>query len=197
MVNLIINLILDILFGMIPEVLFFTMYLTYTKNIKENKGKLFVLISALYFILILLIPYKLIFYIIFIFGVYGILKILYKNKADKIDIFMFAFGTAYVSIVAYLCFIFFDKQLNNYILMYLIDRVCLAIPFLFKKYFNIVYLKYRNLWNRKKINEYNEKERRPKAITLRNISVVAINLIIIFMNYYFILMIEFYEGRMI
>lgn len=197
MVDLVVKLIMDILFGMIPEVLFFTMYLIYTKNIKENKGKLFALISILYFILILLIPYKLVFYIIFIFGVYGILKILYKNKADKIDIFMFAFGTAYISIISYICLIFLDNQLNNYILLYLIDRAMLAIPFLFRKSFNKIYLKYRSFWNRRKRNEYNENEKRPRAITLRNISVIAINLIIIFMNYYFILMIEFYEGRMI
>ena len=183
--------IVSILLGMLPEVLFFTMYLIYTKNITEKKVKLFVLISILYIFLILLIPYKLVFYIIFIFGVYGILKLLYKEKVDKIDIFMFAFGTAYVSIIAYLCFIFFDKKLNNYIIFYLVDRIILLLPFIFRKYFNKIYLKYRNLWNRRKSIEENNDQKRPKAITLRNISVIAINLIIIFMNYYFILMIEF------
>ena len=40
----------SILFGLIPEVLYFTLFITYTKNIKEKRIKLILLISIAYFL---------------------------------------------------------------------------------------------------------------------------------------------------
>lgn len=186
----------SIVLGMLPEILYFTFFIIYTKNIKEKRFKLLGLIALIYFLIIFLVPYKIIFYTIFIFLLYGILKLLYKEREDKIDIFVIAFATGYLSVASYFCFNFFNKDLSNYNMLYVVNRILLFLPFIFRKDFNKIYLKYRMFWNRDEGKDINKNiKKRPRAISLRNMSLIAINSIIIFMNYYFILMFEFIEGR--
>ncbi len=171
---------LSILLGLIPEVLYFTLFITYTKNIKEKRLKLFLLLSVIYFLCMLIQMYKLAYYISFIVLFYIILKLLYKQKTQIIDIFVIAFAFFYVSMISYIFFLIILKNdMNNYYLFYVLDRILLFIPFIFKNKLNIIYKNYCRLWNR------NDKEKRPiKSITLRNISLIGINFIIIFMNIY-------------
>ena len=84
-----------IILGLLPEVLYFTLFITYTKNIKEKRIKLFLLIGVAYFGCMLIQQYKTIYYILFIALVYIILKILYKSKTQIIDIFVFSLSTIY------------------------------------------------------------------------------------------------------
>lgn len=177
---------ISILFGLIPEVLYFTLFITYTKNIKEKRIKLFLLISIAYFLCMLIIQYEIIYYILFIVCVYAILKILYKDKTQIIDIFVFSLSTIYLTLLSYLGFIFFNDDLSNYYTLYIIARILLFVPFIFKSKFNTLYKRYCKLWNR------NDKEKRPiKSITLRNISLIIVNIVIFFMNIYAISIIKF------
>ena len=161
---------ISILFGLIPEVLYFTLFITYTKNIKEKRIKLFLLIGVAYFGCMLIQQYKTIYYILFIALVYIILKILYKSKTQIIDIFVFSLSTIYLTLLATVSLMLFTDNLSNYYILYIIARILLFIPFIFKNRFNIIYQKYCRLWNR------NDKEKRPiKSITLRNVSLIIIN----------------------
>lgn len=176
--------VVSILFGLIPEVLYFTLFLIYTKNIKEKRIKLFIAISIAYFACLLIQRFKLMYYLAFVVLTYIILKLLYKNKTQITDIFVFSISTFYLTIISYICFLFLKDDKSNYYLFYLLDRIIMFIPFIFKNKFNILYKKYYRLWNR------NDKENRPiKSITLRNISLIVINFIIVFMNIYMTLII--------
>lgn len=176
----------SILFGLIPEVLYFTLFITYTKNIKEKRIKLFLLMSVVYVLCIMINQYKTIYYISFIVLVYCILKLLYRQKTQIIDIFVFSISTIYLTLTSYLGFIFFKQDLSNYYMLYIVARILLFLPFAFKSKFNILYQKYCKLWNR------NDKEKRPiKSITLRNISLIIVNIVIFFMNIYAISIIKF------
>ena len=168
---------ISILFGLIPEVLYFTLFITYTKNIKEKRIKLFLLIGVAYFGCMLIQQYKTIYYILFIALVYIILKILYKSKTQIIDIFVFSLSTIYLTLLATVSLMLFTDNLSNYYILYIIARILLFIPFIFKNRFNIIYQKYCRLWNR------NDKEKRPiKSITLRNVSLIIINVTIFIIN---------------
>lgn len=172
--------------GLIPEVLYFTMFLIFTKNIKEKKIRLFLFMSIIYFICMLVQQYQIIYYVLFIGLVYLLLKILYKDKTQIIDLFVISLSSIYLTILSYICFIFLNKDLSNYYFLYILDRIFLIIPFIFRNKFNILYKKYCNLWNR------NDKIKRPiKSITLRNISLMIINFAIFFMNIYAISIINF------
>lgn len=164
---------IGIFLGLLPEVLYFTLFLIYTKNIKEKRIKLFLLMSFAYILCIMLNQYKILYYLSFIFIVYCILKFLYKDKTQIIDIFVFSLSTAYLSFTSLLCFKFVKEDFSNYYIWLSVNRLLLFIIFIFKNKFNTIYRKYCKLWNR------NDKENRPiKSITLRNISLIILNLFI-------------------
>lgn len=178
--------ILSVLLGLIPEVLFFTLFITYTKDIKEKRIKLFLLISIAYFICILIQEYQVLYYMLWGVCIYISCKILYKKKVQIIDIFVISFAYAWNLILSFIFMNFAKKDLSNYVLIYIIERIILFLPFMFKNKFNILYKKYCNLWNR------NDKEIRPiKSITLRNVSLILLNIFIFDMNIIFINILNF------
>lgn len=165
----------SILLGMIPEVLYFTLFLIYTKDLKDKKFRLFGLISIAYIINIILCDYNVIYNVIFIFLVYLILKLLYKKKTQIIDVFIIIYGSCYLTILSFL--VCFAYDIKTYWICYVIDKILLFSIFIFKKQFNKLYKKYCKYWNR------NDKVKKPiKSITLRNISLILMNSIIFIMN---------------
>lgn len=180
------RIILSIFLGLLPEVLYFTLFLIHTKNIKEKRIKLFLFVSLAYFLCMFIQQYKVIYYILFIALVYIILKILYKQKTQIIDIFVFSLSSIYMTLLASVSFVLLKEDLSNYYLLYIISRILLFVPFIFRKHFNILYKKYCKLWNR------NDKENRPiKSITLRNVSLIVINFTIFIINIVTISIINF------
>ena len=171
------TIILSIILGLIPEILYFTLFIIYTKNIKEKRIKLFFLLSLAYLVFILLNNYSIINYIIFIVLAYIILKLLYKKKTQIIDIFVFSIAFSYVCLISFITSRFINNNYIMYYIMMIINRILLFIPFIFKDKFNILYKKYCSLWNR----NYDKKQ--PiKSITLRNISLFTLNIFIFIMN---------------
>lgn len=174
---MIVNILLSILLGMIPEGLFFTLFLIYTKNLKDKRIKLFLLISLAYILCMFINRYKIIYYIFFIIFIYIILKYLYKNKTQIIDIFVISIIYLYLTLISVICFSFVKEELNNYWIAMIINRLMLIIPFIFKNKFNFWYKRYCGLWNR------NDKVKKPiKSITLRNISLIILNFLIFIIN---------------
>ena len=183
---MLLQIIISIFLGLIPEVLYFTLFITYTKNIKEKRIKLFLLISLAYILCMFIQRYKIFYYVLFIVLIYLIMKVLYRKKTQIIDIFVISIGSIYLTIISYLGFCFFNDDLSNYYLLMFIARIFLFLLFIFRKYFNIIYKKYCKLWNR------NDNKKRPiKSLTLRNISLITINIAIFLMNLYAISVINF------
>lgn len=176
----------SILFGLIPEVLYFTLFITYTKNIKEKRIKLFLLISIAYFLCMICQRFIIIYYVMLMTLIYFSMKILYKNKTQIIDIFVIGISYFWLAILSFVLMKFVNKDFSNYYIVLLIQKILLFIPFIFKNKFNILYKKYCRLWNR------NDKEKRPiKSITLRNLSLILLNSIIFFLNIIIINIINF------
>lgn len=168
---------ISLLLGMLPEVLFFTLFLVYTKDIKDKKIKLFISIMLVYILCIMINRFKTLYYVVFIFLIYLVLKLLYKKKTQIIDVFVFSLSTIYLSFVGYICSRFINDNYLVYYIMLIINRILLFVPFIFKKTFNKMYKTYCGLWNR------NDKIKRPiKSITLRNISLSVLNIFIFIMN---------------
>lgn len=172
-----INFIVSLFLGMIPETIYFTLFLIYTKNIKEKKLKLFILINIAYLLSIFIQEYKVVYYILFIVLIYLILKLLYKEKTQIIDIFVFSVAFIYVCLIGFITSRFINNNYVIYYVMFVINRILLFAIFLFKNKFNILYKKYCSLWNR----SYTEKKSM-KSITLRNLSLVILNSFIFLLN---------------
>lgn len=168
---------LTIFVGMLPEIIYFTKFMEYTKNIKEHRIKFFLLMTLAYILCILVSQYQALYYLIFIFLSYFVMKITYKNKVQIIDIFVISIALFYIFISSYICFLFVKEDMSNYYLISIINRITLFIPFIFKNEFNCLYNKYKSLWNR------NDNVKRPvKSITLRNISLIGLNIFIFLSN---------------
>lgn len=160
----------SILFGLIPEVLYLNLFIINIKELKDKKVILFILSSIIYFACMLIQQYSIIYYVLFIFLNYFILKMIYKDKIQIIDIFIISISHFWMALLASISFVFLNKDLSNYYHLFILDRILLFLPILFKKYLIKYYKKYCKLWNR------NDKENRPiKSITLRNISLILLN----------------------
>ena len=166
---------LSIFLGLIPEVLYFILFLSYAKELKGKKIRFFLLTLVAYFCCMLIIQYQLVYYILFVCLLYMIMKILYKSKVQIVDVFLIMCASAYLTILSFL--IYFSYDAISYWICYVTNRILLFLPFIFRNRFNSLYKKYYSFWNR----DYTHKKA-IKSITLRNISLIAINCIIFIIN---------------
>ena len=164
------NFIVSLLMGMLPEVLYFTLSICFIKDIKKQRLKLFSLLVIGYIVLIMVCRFQLLFYLGYIVYVYIVLKKLYKSKI--IDLFIVSVVSAYLTLVSFISF----KLTDTYMLAYLINRLMLFIPIFILNYkLNDFYNVYYRLWDRHEGNKV-------KSITIRNISLVFINILIVVFN---------------
>lgn len=165
-----VNFIVSLLLGLVPDVLYLTMFIIFAKNIKEKKLKLFLLLAIGYILLIMIVQYQFVFYIVYMVYVYLILKWLYKSQI--IDFFIISICLGYMTIMELLLYLLIGKY---YAIYYIVARLCLFGIFIFRKKIRKLYEIYINHWNRsdgKKI----------KSITLRNISIFILNILIVIFN---------------
>ncbi len=175
--ELVMQLGISIILGLLPEVLFFTLFLSYTKNIKEKRLRLGILISVAYVLCMFIQRYEIIYYVGFITLVYLILKLLYRKKTQIIDIFIISLAFMYIALTSALCFYFVKSDFSNYYVMLIIQKILMFVIFIFRNKFNSIYNKYCKFWNR------NDEEKRPiKSITLRNVSLITLNFLIFIVN---------------
>ena len=176
MVNFIINFIL----GLLPEVIYFTLFLILTKKYKTNRIILFILLLIGYTILKITFPVNIYFQICFIFYVPIVLKLLYKNKFHISDIFVFVYASIFLILITCLTapISFITK---NYWIGYIFNRIFMfAFLYIFRNKFNKAYRWVISQWNR----NY-EKPNKIKAITIRQVCVISLN-VMIFALYLFI-----------
>ena len=91
---MIVQLLISIILGLLPEVLYFTLFLKYTKNLQEKTVKLGFLIAIAYILCMFIQKYQVIYYVIFVALVYAILNIL-SNRRRKIMKFVHNRGDPY------------------------------------------------------------------------------------------------------
>ncbi len=168
------QIVINIFLGLVPEVLFFTLFIISVKKLKEKKVRLFFMIAIIYTACVMIIRYKIIFYFLFLFLLYGGLKILYKKKIEIIDISIFSLAMLYITIVSALSYVCIKEDESNYWYFYFLARVLLFAPFILKSKFNLAYEYYRSIWN---IND-----KGIKSITVRNISVIVMAVLTTFIN---------------
>lgn len=134
---------ISLLLGMIPDVLYFMLFIIYAKNIKEHKLKLFIMLAIGYILLIMICRYQYIFYIAFVLYIYLIIKWLYKSQINDLFIIILAF--MYLTIIGYIFYVL----IHDYTIYYIVDRILLFLPLIvFKNKIRNVYLSYSKMWNR-------------------------------------------------
>ncbi len=164
------NILIDIICAIIPECLYYYLYVIVVFGLKEKRKLLFICTTILYIICIIVPNYNVIFYTVFLILMYALLRVLYKDKIQITDFFVIFMSILYMTIAYTLSYTISKGQYSNYYLAMLISKLLLFMPFIFYKKMNTVYKKYKVLWDKSKENE----KRSIKSITLRNISLISL-----------------------
>lgn len=172
------NFLISIILGLIPEVLYFTLFIIYAKGIKTKRLKLFALLSLGYILLIMLCRFQFLFYLAYIVYSYLILKLLYRSQI--IDLFICSFSLMYMTIVSFLGYKIFGF---NYVIYYIFARIILYLILIFKSKIRKIYINYYKLWN---ICE----NPKIKSLTIRNTSLIILNIFIILINTFILMIIS-------
>lgn len=158
---------ISILLGAIPDVLYYYLWLKNIKEIKDKKFLLFLIILIGYVVIFMILRYNLYLYLIFYLYIYFGLKVLYKSKIN--DFFLMLFIDVYYILISILCFFL----IPNYAIALILNKILLFMPLIFKNKVIKMYKSYCKMWNR------NREVKQPiKSLTLRNISLVILNLVI-------------------
>lgn len=161
------NFIISILLGMLPDVMYYYLYIKGIKSIK-NKKTLFFILLLVGFILTNIF-YNLYTYLLYDVIIFLIIKKLYNSQTN--DIFLVIFIELYMILLSIICFFL----IHNYIIAFFAYRVLMFVPLLFIKKIKLMYKNYTMLWNRHNIPN------KIKSITLRNISLIVLNVLIVLM----------------
>lgn len=161
------------------EAIYFSLFLIFGKGIK-NKKLLFIGIMVFqYLILKQFIKFNVLFQIIYTFLSFINLKVLYKDKAQITDIFLFAVASIILILIGMICVAFRYLLNTNYISVLILNRILLFVfLFLIKNKINYFYKKYYNHWNRKEKGSVVK----IRSLTLRNISLIVFNLMFYIIN---------------
>ena len=160
----------SILIGVIPDVIFLSLFIIYSKKIQTRRVIFFILLLIDYIVTLIIFKYQTLFYILFIVIEYIILRLLYKKEIQLIDSFVITIPFLILFLMS--CIYYF--LIPNYMLACILEKITILIMiFLIKNKINIAYKTYRHLWNRTK-----EEARKIRSITLRNISLILMYIFI-------------------
>lgn len=161
---------ISVLFGLLPESVYFTLFLIFAKQIKQYRVSLFLAIFAFNIGISYFLAFSIWYHVTFMFLMYLTIRILYK--AQIIDVFLITVSALIVTLLGYACYFL----IPNYWVAAVINRAGLfVVLFAGKTYWNKLYLLYRSGWNRRD-------GARIKSLTVRNISCVTLNLLLYSLN---------------
>lgn len=171
---------LMIILEKVLEAIYFSLFLIYGKKLKEKRILLLIIMIAEYLLLKNFIQYNVLFQVAYTFMSFVNLKVLYKEKSQITDIFLFAAASLILIIISIVCssVVMIAKQVWLYYVMLIINRILMfTFVIIFRNKIYNIYKKFCNNWNKNKNNKI-------KSLTLRNISVIVFNIIFCVINAY-------------
>ena len=159
------------------EAIYFAMFLLIGKDIK-NKKLLFIGIMVFeYLMLKSFINFSVYFQLAYTFMTYVTLKVLYKEKAQITDIFLFTVASLILIAISAVSYGIVYITVRQYFVALILNRNLLFLTLYLSR--NVIRNKYKSfcsLWNRHNIPS------KIKSLTLRNISIITFNLMFWLIN---------------
>lgn len=171
------NEVVRLLLTKVFEAVYFSTFLIIGKDLKHKRLLLTLIMIFEYLMLKQFINYDVLFQLIYTFMSFINLKVLYKEKAQVTDIFLFTVSSIVLIFISMFSYLIIYFTLNNYFIALCLNRI-LLIMFLFLCKIGIrnLYLKFISLWNRHHFPG------EIKSLTLRNISIIIFNLMFWLIN---------------
>lgn len=162
----------------IGEPVYFSLFLIIGKNIKNKRLLLIGIMIIQYVLLMRVFPFNIWFQFIYTFITFVNLKVLYKEKAQVTDIFLFMIASIILIITSALTYGIVYFTLRDKIWLQLINRTMIfLILFIFKDKIRNGYSNFCSLWNR------HNNPKKIRSLTLRNISIIVFNLMFCLINF--------------
>lgn len=165
----------ELLFGQIPEAVYFALFLILTKSLKE-KRTLFIILMTIEYVLCLNVQlFSTWSHIVYTFLVFITLKLTYKEKAHTTDVFTFGIASLVIMCTSTISFLLF---MPHTILVLIFSRILLFIfLIIFRNKLSKIQNLYKKLWNRNdKINT------KMKSTTFRSLNIVIFNIMFYIIN---------------
>lgn len=157
---------ISILLGVVPEAVFLALLFCHARRLETRRFMLCLGFVTVDVVLSCLFTFSVWLHASLIAAMYVVAAGLHKS--ELIDTFVIVCGILIIAITGVACFFL----IPNYWAAFAANRVLLfGVLWLGRKHWHPWYLKYRYLWNRRD-------DGRIKAITLRNISLIALNLML-------------------
>lgn len=162
----------------IPEPVYFSLFLIIGKNIKEKRMLLMTIMLIQYILLMKIFPFNIWFQISYTFLSFVNLKVLYKEKAQVTDIFLFAVASIILTILSIFAYGIIFFTIKDYHIALVLNRILLFVTLvLLRKTIKTKYASFCKLWNR-----HNFKNK-PRSLTVRNISIISFNFMFCIINF--------------
>ena len=161
----------------ILEAIYFSLFLIIGKNIK-NKKLLFIGIMVFeYIMLTKFIEFNVLFQLIYTFMSFINLKVLYREKAQITDVFLFMVASLLLIAISAISYGVVYITIQEYFIALILNRILLfGLLFLLRNIIRDKYKVFCSLWNRHNIPN------QIKSLTLRNISIIIFNLMFWLIN---------------
>lgn len=167
--------ILQLLLGQIPEAIYFAVFMLLVKQLKTKRLLYIGLMIVEYILLKQFIHFNIWFQVLYTFMSFVILKVLYKEKAQVIDIFTFSIASIILIGISIISFIVCR---GNMIIGSILNRgLLIALLIIFRNKLNNIQKLYKKMWNR------NDKvPKKIKSVTFRAINATIFNLLFYILN---------------
>ena len=165
----------ELVLGQIPEAIYFALFLIFTKSLKEKRILFIILMIVEYLLLKSFIHFDMWFQIGYTIMTFLTLKVLYRERAQVIDIFTFGIASIILMISSIISFLLLGPNMQFVVLT---SRILLILFFIFSyKYLPNIQKLYKKLWNR------NDKTtNKMKSTTFRALNTVIFNLMFVVIN---------------
>ena len=159
------------------EAIYFSLFLIIGKDLKNKRFLLTFIMIFEYLLLKSIIKFNVLFQFIYTFLSFINLKVLYKEKAQITDIFLFAFASILLIIISLFTYFTALFTYKNYVISLIVNRILMfSFILIFKNKIRKLYKEFYSLWNR------HSKPNKIKSLTLRNISIIIFNVMFWFIN---------------
>lgn len=172
------NEIILLLLEKVCEAVYFSLFLIIGKNIKNKRLLLIGIMIFEYLALKHFIHFNVWFQLVYTFMSFVNLKVLYREKAQVTDIFLFMVASVILILLSVFTYMTALYTYKDYFISLVLNRLLLfGIILIFKNFIREKYKSFCSLWNR------HNKPNKIRSLTLRNISIIVFNLMFCFINF--------------
>lgn len=168
----------ELIFGQIFEALYFALFIIEVKQLKERRIIFVILMILEYVLLLYVFPYSIWSHILYFITYYLIMKLLYNDKCQIIDVFTLGIASLVLIISCIIPYFIICFTINDFKLYVILNRILLfGFLFIFRHKLHKIQNIYKNLWNR------NDKiKKKMKSTTFRALNLVIFNFMFYLIN---------------